>query len=97
ENRTLFRTSKRMLSRQHFVQHDPKRPDVNARINFATCDLLGCHVCDGSENYSRSCDTALPGKLRKTEIEDLHLISRGEHEIGRLDIAMHDPCFMRAS
>ena len=88
-----------LFAGHHFVQHCAKRPDIAARIHVFTRKLLGRHVLKSTDydaglrqrfRPSRlGLDTAPQLLLGLTEVQNLSATA-GQHDIGGLEIAMHD-------
>ncbi len=95
--RGLASARERPVAGRHLVQHDAEREDVGARVDGAALDLLGRHVRhrahddaltrlgDGLEFRSRVCS-----HLGQAEVEHLHAAVARHHDVGGLQIAMHD-------
>ncbi len=87
---------------QELVQHDPERPDVRAGVDVARIpDLLGGHVRGRAEQGVRPRQRIerVVGELRDAEIDHARAPSsvgqRGQEEVRRLQIAVHDPARVR--
>ena len=100
---THERTSKRQLQGQHFVEQRPERIDIGARVHGAAGDLLGRHIGRCSDRMSRlgnvgarlGLELGLAHQLGDTPIEKEHFAVLADHDVGRLDVAMHDPFEVR--
>ena len=95
----------------HLVQHDAKREQVRARIQFLAARLLRRHVGDGAHGGADHAREVLGTRLvdrsgqavavrggrelGQAEIEHLHLSAPGEEDVGRLDVAVEDALGMR--
>jgi hypothetical protein len=98
-------------SRQHFVEHRAKGPNVTPLIGFPSAGLLGTHVCGRAQNHTAphqrragegrgrravSVDgNILLTDLRKAEVPQLHHAIRSELDVRRLQIAVDDPSLVR--
>ena len=103
EHVTRRLAAERARSGQHFVQHAPEREDVRTLVDDGAPCLLWRHV-GGSAHHDacvRQPGTCRPvasicvlfrrrQNLRESEIENLHLAIRLQHDVGRLEIAMDD-------
>jgi len=88
--------------RQHFEAYHPERPDIGARVDFCAVRLLRRHVRDGADGGVRSRESqrgllAVRQHLGETEIQNLHVTVVRQHDVGRLQIAMHDAGVMRGA
>lgn len=81
---------KRKLSRNHLVEHHAQRPDVRPQVHGLGGCLLRRHVGNRAQSGPGAGKSVLAHKLRETEVDDLDSFARGDHEIGRLDVSMHD-------
>ena len=59
--------------------------------------LLGAHVVRRAEHLAGACHAAprLEGLLGEPEVDDLDRPFLGEEQVGRFDVAVHDPGRMR--
>src|SRR6185503_12044570 len=91
---------------EHLVEHYAVTENVAPAIYPLTLHLLRRHIRHGS-NY-RPClggpacrlgftlnDSFLAHDFGQSEVEHLHLPSRTEHDVLRLDVAVNDPARMR--
>ncbi len=93
--RTLPR--ERPTSGGELVEHDAAREDVGARVEGATLGLLGRHVAGRAEDLALGGEGGLHlgdvgrGGRRggETEVEHLHHPLLGQHDVVRLEIAVH--------
>ncbi len=86
--------AKRLLARGHFVQHHTEGKNICAAIHGFALDLLWRHVA-GSAHGGGLLRGAVLHDLGGAEISNLHKIVAGQHDVGRLDIAMHDAVVVR--
>src|ERR1700733_319568 len=86
----------RRLPAQELVERDPEGVHVGAAIDSATEDLLGRHVQWAADaGAGLGCaHRALP--LGNAEIHHLDDVVPGDHQVGRLEIAMDDAGAMRS-
>jgi len=87
------RALERRLARQHLVEHDPEREDVRASVERRAHHLLRRHVLRGPEHVSLR-----PGRGRHVgdaEIGELRGARRRDHDVGGLDVAVHDLVALR--
>ena len=85
-------------ARQQIVQRAPQRIDVGAMVGRSSVQrLFRSHVLGGSHDRAGGCQfrvgryPAFAGHPREPHVQNLHHTLRVEQEIGRLDVAMHDP------
>lgn len=78
---------------QHFVQHTAQRVEIGGLRHLLGLELLGSHVAGGSDADARA---GQPGLVRvvddaaHAEVEDLDRPTLGEHDVGGLQVAVHD-------
>ena len=92
--RFRIRAAKRRLPGQHFVEHDPERPDVAPRVGVEPLGLLRGHIGDRAERRPLHRQTERVFELGKPEVENLDAVVR-QDEIARLDVAMNDTLRVR--
>jgi hypothetical protein len=90
---------------EHLEQHAAKCPDVGARVDRLTARLLGTHVGRCADHGERlgergdlGCRIAARARIERlgqTEVEHFHHTIGANHDIGRLEIAVNDPLFVR--
>ena len=96
---------KRSLAGRQFVEDDPQTEDVGAMIEVLAQCLFGAHVAGGSEHLALwvcCMEPVVPSAsvrflrhpLGQAEVEDLDLAPLVQTDVGRLDVAMHDPAGM---
>ena len=93
------------LSRRHLVEHRAQRKDVRASVSLGALELLGRHVLKGTDDgaflgqrFLVRCTIESDGSTRgfsQTEVEQLRTRLR-EHDVARLQIAVHDSRTMGA-
>ncbi len=85
-------------AREHLVQDGADREDVGSPVDTLSLELLGRHVLQSAENRPRGgrrlVRSALdePGRRAQrceAKVEQLHAM-RGEHDVGWLEVAVHD-------
>ncbi len=75
-------------AREHLVYQHAERPDVAPLIDGAAFDVLGAHVRQRAEPALAGRRPVL--RRRNPEIEDFHGTVSKHHDVGRLDVAVHD-------
>ncbi len=93
------------MTAQAFEEQAAERPDVGAAIHDLPARLLGAHVGCGPEDDSlgrageghggrggqiRGRAALRRAPFREPEIEDLHVPGAAQHDVARLEIAVHD-------
>jgi hypothetical protein len=94
-------------SGRHLVEHQPEREQVGPRVNVFTAQLLGRHVRNRADDASsvrqgrgrhrglhRRGRGPLHRGFRQPKVEDFRT-PRGEKNVRRLDVAVHDPFGVR--
>ncbi len=76
---------------QQFIQHDPQTVNVAATVDTMSfpAGLLGAHVVRGSRQAFASTKVFFP--QRNAEVRQECSALRVDQNVGRLDIAMHQP------
>ncbi len=97
------------LSREQEVERATQAVDVRADVGRdGVLPLFGRHVVDRAHGRAglrqavgRSCVAdhgymvpAFRMKLGQSQVQELHLAAAGEHQVGRLDVAMHQLMFV---
>ena len=88
--------AKRRLSGEHLVEQRAQREEVRAGTERQPQDLLGRHGVARAHHHPRvreRCFLLAPlgrQRPRDAEVEDLGVTRRGDHHVGRLEIAMQD-------
>lgn len=76
-------------SGEEFVEHAAQRVQVGARFGGEVAETLGGHVGKRADDLARLvCGRYVPGD---TEVEDLDPTVRGEHEVRRFQVPVHNP------
>ena len=95
----------RPLAGQHFIKNAAKAEDVRPYINPFAFGLLRRHIGHGAQNRSRHrqtgggicyrririADDTFLRQLGESEVEQLGLPILRDHDVGGLQIPMHDP------
>ena len=81
----------RRASRQHLVEHRSEGPQIGARVDLFAAELLRGHEGQGAHGAPRIREAAGPFPQGQAEIEQLHPPAAGQHQIGRLEVAVDDP------
>ena len=90
----------------HLVEDDAEREDVGPMIDLLALHLLGRHVGDRPDDRALLGEglgrhvvvlarVARRGELGESEVEDLHRAVLGDHDVGRLEIAVGDAALVR--
>ena len=75
---------------QHFVEDHPGGPDVGTKIHrMARGELLGRHIKRRPHDRAGDREFAVLG-MGDAEIRQLHAAVGRQHDVARLDVAMHD-------
>ena len=82
-------TIERTLAGQQLVQHDPGRVDIGASVRHLPHELFRGHVGRRTEHRA-DLRHAAHFEARNAEVGDLHPPVQGHHDVGGLDIAVHD-------
>ena len=90
DDRQVAVAAKRALSGEHLVEHDAERPEVGATVHGLALDLLRSHVRHRSHGRSRARRPGAIEQLRDAEVHDLDEPVTRDHQVRRLDVAMHD-------
>ena len=89
----------RQLAGQQLEQHDPRGPNVGARVEPLPAPLLGCHVADGPRPRKGGWRLQIAGQLFargrpreacQPEIEDLRPPVLQDEDVWRLQVAVDD-------
>ena len=79
----------RPLARNHFVANDSQRVDVAGGGRVMTQGLFGCDVLGGAHHHPGLGDRCGVDGLGDAEVGELHLPGRGDQDVARLDVAVH--------
>ena len=83
------------FSSDHFVQHDAERKNIGATIDGATLHLFRRHVARRAHHVRGLLHGSELQNFRGAEVGDFHRVVAGQHDVRRLDVAMHDVVFVR--
>ena len=72
-----------------FIENEPEREEVRARIGFAAERLLRGHVGRRAEQRVRPRQLLIGRDLRDSEIENLDAVT-SQHDVRRLQVAVND-------
>jgi len=93
---------KRALAGGHFVENGAERVDIGARVGLLAFQLFGGHIREraGSGRSSGEAGGELAGggsakQPGEAEIEHFGLVFGGDHNVGRLEVAMNHPVLVR--
>ena len=89
--------AERRLAGEHLEQHDAGRVEVAARVDAFAARLLGREILRGAHDGAGLGDGCgrLGDRARDPEVHDLDLAVAGDHDVARLDVAVHDPGAVR--
>jgi hypothetical protein len=82
---------------RHFIEHDAQRKHVRSRIDLFAAQLFGRHVADRADGDTGirqlvACRACLivhaVHRAREPEVENLHLPTLRQEDVGRLEVAM---------
>ena len=73
---------------QPLVRDDAQRVDVGLRRGLFALRLLGGDVLRGADDHAILRDLLLVRGVGDAEIGDFHLARSGDHDVGRLDVAV---------
>ena len=84
-------TAERRPPREHLEEHDAGGVEVGARVDRLALRLLGREVRRGAEDRRglRDGRRRVGYRAGDAEVHDLHLAGRGDHDVARLDVAVH--------
>ncbi len=80
---------------EHLVEHDAERVDVGLRGDLLAECLLGGDVVGRAEHATVQGQPLLGERPRDAEVRDLGSAFGAEKDVLGLDVAMHDPVFVR--
>ena len=89
--------AKRQPTGKQLVEHHPERIQVGLVIERVALDLLRAHVGRRTETVDEGGVNVhvLADVERQPEVHQLDLVVLGQHDVGRLDVAMHDAAPVR--
>src|SRR5438045_9086851 len=87
-----------------FIKNDSYTEDVAALVHIMTEDLFGAHVASRTDHKAGAGERRirqapllvrlLRTDLRQSEIQNLQLPARRDHDVGWLDVAVDDAVFV---
>ena len=94
-HRKLRSPGKRHIPRQQLVQRNPHGVDVRPSIHVLVQSLLRRHVVIRPDRHRRALQPATALDLGDPEVHHLHHAVVAQHQVCRLQVAMHNPLPMR--
>ena len=104
DRRERRRPFERVRPAEHLEENDPEGEEVGPRVDLAAFDLLRGHVGErpgrGAGLGERSDSTQVSlvavskGQLGESEVHHFGVPTRGHHDVGRLQISVHDAAFV---
>ena len=85
---------KRLFAGQHFIEHDAQRKNVAAAVHGASLHLLGRHIAGRAHDVRGLLRAAELKNLGGAKVGDFDSVVRGEHQVGRLNVAVNDVAFV---
>ena len=79
---------------EQLIQHHAGRENVGAGIDLSPVHLLRRHIADAADNLAGAGDV-LVAEVGDAKIDDLYATAGAHHDVGRLDVAVHDPARVR--
>jgi hypothetical protein len=89
------RRVERPLPGHKLVQRHPQRIEVRTSVERLPVDLLRRHVIKRTGRLVRLGQARIVHDLRDAEIHQFHNTRGSDHDVGRLDVAMHDSARVR--
>jgi hypothetical protein len=91
QRRTHVRlTAKRRAAGQAVVRDDAQRVEVGLRRRRPAGGLFGTEVVDGPDQRPGLGERFTRGRTRDAEVHEHGSPGRGDHDVGRLEVAVHD-------
>ena len=83
----------RRFAGEHFVENAPQRVHVRACIDRISARLLRGKILGGADycRCPRDAVVAVGQRTGDPEVHHLHCTGLGDHDVGRLDVAVDDP------
>ena len=75
---------------EQLVEHRAERVEVGAGVGRATRRLFRSEVRDGADDHALDRETRLVDVDGQPEVAELRGTARGEPDVGRLEVAVHD-------
>ena len=79
---------------RHFIQDDPQRIDVAARVHFLSAALLGGHIGRRTGDGPTLGQLATPRYFGQAEICEQRPVGLRQQDVAGFDVPMHDPLFV---
>ena len=80
----------RQLPGEQSVEHDANRVEIGSAVDLAAEDLLGRHVRGRAHHVAALREVLGAQHARDPEVHDLDDPHLGDHQVGRLQVAVHD-------
>ncbi len=76
---------------QALVEHAGQRIDVGTRVRLCGGDAFGCHVGPGADHARGVRQRGLTGGAGDAEVDQIREVVLGHQDVGRFDVAVHQP------
>ena len=77
-----------------FDEHRAERVDVSGRPDSLALDVLGRDVVDGSQELAAAGEAGRAEEPAQAEVRQVDVLVLVDENVGRLDIAVHEPAPM---
>ncbi len=91
-----------LLTAQHLIEDEAEREDVGAAVVALLEQDFGSHIggsaargSHGLHAFGGVVGVAAPGAAGDAEVENLHPVAGGNHDVFGLDVAVNDAFFVR--